>query len=149
MVDYVTMHNSIFSTNSENFLSLCQVLFDDQTFAHVEEHDKYLREQNKPNNESIRPTAEFWLSFIDMMDILFSLRRSIKTGDWKLHLNATRKMLPWFFAYDRPNYSRYLSLYWSLYWRYFHLAHSYSRYILIKNLNLTQMKVESREALLI
>ena len=84
-----------------------------QTFAHVKEHDKYLTKQNKPNNESIRPTAEFWLSFLDMMDILFSFRRSVKTGDWKLHLNTTHKMLPWFIAYNRPNYSRFLSLYWS------------------------------------
>ena len=27
-------------------------------------------------------------------------------------MQATEKMLPWMFAYDRPNYARFLTYYW-------------------------------------
>ena len=56
-------------------------------------------------------TATFWISFLEMVDILFAFNRSLRIGDWKMHLAATQKMLPWFFSYDRQNYSRYLTLY--------------------------------------
>ena len=47
-----------------------------------------------------------------MVGILLDYIRSTRTGDWKLHLLTIRKMIPWFFACDRVNYSRYLTLYW-------------------------------------
>ena len=59
------------------------------------------------------PTATFWYSFLDMMNIFFAFIRSVKIGNWELHLEATQRMLPWFFAYDRPNYSRFLTFYWA------------------------------------
>ena len=46
-----------------------------------------------------------------MVQILFDFARSIKLGNWKLHLQATENMLPWMFAYDRPNYARLLTYY--------------------------------------
>ena len=47
-----------------------------------------------------------------MVGILLDYIRSTRTGDWKLHLLTIRKMIPRFFAYDRVNYSRQLTLYW-------------------------------------
>ena len=38
--------------------------------------------------------------------------KATRTSDWTLHLASVRSMLPWMFAYDRVNYSRYLSAYW-------------------------------------
>lgn len=72
----------------------------------VEEYDLILQKE-------LGPTSAFWFSFLKMMGILFAFTRSIKLGNWELHLEATRKMIPWFFAYDRPNYSRYLTYYWA------------------------------------
>ncbi len=43
---------------------------------------------------------------------MFNFIRSIREGDWNLHLACIRDMLPWMFAYDRTNYSRYLPVYW-------------------------------------
>ena len=59
------------------------------------------------------PVSLLWLSYVDMVFLLLNFVRSSRTGDWLLHLSCMRQMLPWFFAYDRINYSRYLSLYWS------------------------------------
>ena len=46
-----------------------------------------------------------------MIQILLDFMRSIKLGNWKLHLQSTENMLPWIFAYDRPNYARFLTYY--------------------------------------
>ena len=37
--------------------------------------------------------------------------RATREGDWKLHLASLFQILPWFFAYDRVNYARYLPAY--------------------------------------
>ncbi|XP_065182225.1 uncharacterized protein LOC135812936 [Sycon ciliatum] len=58
------------------------------------------------------PMAQFWLTYLDMVGLLLQFIRATRTGNWSLHLACIENMLPWFFAYDRQNYSRYLSLYW-------------------------------------
>ncbi|KAJ8030514.1 hypothetical protein HOLleu_26961 [Holothuria leucospilota] len=64
----------------------------------------------KRNQES--PTFALWSSFIDMVQLLLVFLRATRDSDWNLHLAAIRLMIPWFFAYDRMNYSRYLPAYW-------------------------------------
>lgn len=73
----------------------------------LQEHQRILMDKEKSG-----PTSVFWFSFIKMMNVLFLFRRSVKLGKWEAHLEATRQMIPWMFAYDRQNYSRYLSYYW-------------------------------------
>ena len=63
--------------------------------------------------------AQFWMSYIDMVETLLHLIRSSREGSWLLHLYAIRAVLPLCFAYDRINYStntcysRYLSFYYA------------------------------------
>lgn len=57
------------------------------------------------------PTFHFWSSYIDMVQLLLLYIRATRTSNWKLHLQAIRLMLPWFFVTDRTNYSRYLPCY--------------------------------------
>ena len=52
--------------------------------------------------------STFWLSYMDMVEILLGLIRASREGDWMLHLASLRAMIPWCFAYDRLNYARYL-----------------------------------------
>ena len=75
----------------------------------IEEIHKYEKSFLKGD---LCPTASVWASFLQMVQILLDFTRSGKQGDWKLHMQATEKMLPWMFAYDRPNYARYLTYYW-------------------------------------
>ena len=51
-------------------------------------------------------------SYLDMVQTLLDYQRSLRTGDWDLHLRATEKMLPWFHAYDHFNYTKHFSYYW-------------------------------------
>ena len=39
------------------------------------------------------------------------LLRSSRERNWSLHLHAIKTMIPWCFAYDQVNYTRYLSAY--------------------------------------
>ena len=53
------------------------------------------------------------MSYVDMVETLLHLIRASREGNWLLHLHAVRAALPWFFAYDRINYSRYLPIYYA------------------------------------
>lgn len=55
--------------------------------------------------------AKFWIGFLDMIELLFNLVYSTRSGNWNIYIESVRIALPWFFAYDRTNYSRYLTVY--------------------------------------
>ena len=56
--------------------------------------------------------SQFWMSYIDLVSTLLNLLRASREGNWILHLKSIREMLPWCFAYNRTNYSRYLPWYY-------------------------------------
>lgn len=66
----------------------------------------YLRHENGS-------LSTFWMSYLDMVEILLGLLRASREGDWPLHLAYIRKVIPWCFAYDRQNYARYLPYYYA------------------------------------
>ena len=57
--------------------------------------------------------STMWMSYIDMVDVVLGLIRASREGDWLLHLAMVKAMLPWTFAYDKQNYARYLSVYYT------------------------------------
>ena len=57
--------------------------------------------------------SEFWLSYLDLVDILLGLLRVPREGNWELHISTIRKMIPWCFAYDHVSYASYLASYLS------------------------------------
>ena len=56
---------------------------------------------------------KFWFSYLDMVELLLNLIYAQRAGDWQLHLECVKKVVPWAFAYDRHNYARYLQPYLS------------------------------------
>ena len=63
-----------------------------------------------PENSSM---AAFWQSYLEMFELLLQFQKSIKSGNWELHLDSCEKLLPWFHAYDHHNYARHFSYYWA------------------------------------
>ena len=56
----------------------------------------------------------FWMSYIEVVgDVLLGLIRASREGNWQLHHFAIRQMIPWWFAYDKVNYARYLPVYYA------------------------------------
>ena len=47
--------------------------------------------------------GEFWNSYLGMIQTLRDFIKSVKNGDWDLHMYASEKMLYWFHAYDKYN----------------------------------------------
>ena len=57
--------------------------------------------------------SKFWMSYVDMMEVLLGLIRATREGNWSMHLCSLRGIVPRCFAYDNINYARYLSAYLS------------------------------------
>ena len=57
--------------------------------------------------------ASFWMTYIDIVQIMLDLLRPSREGNWLLHLSAIHDMIPWCFSYDKQNYARYLSYYYA------------------------------------
>ena len=55
--------------------------------------------------------ARFWLSYMEMVEILYMHYHAMRTQNWEEYLTSIRMMLPWMLVYDILHYSRYLSLY--------------------------------------
>ena len=53
--------------------------------------------------------SKFWLSFLEMVEVLLNIIYATRSGKWDLYIESIRSALPWFFAHDRQNYSRYLT----------------------------------------
>ena len=70
-----------------------------------------LDRHNQSHRTKYGPTAEFWSSFLEMVEIIFSFDRSIRTGQWQADLTASKEMLPWFFVYEHQKYACYMLLY--------------------------------------
>ena len=83
-----------------------EIITDEEFTEEVQKHEQVLRNDRGA-------TSPFLMSCLDMMNILFAHNRATKLGDWELHLETTRKIILWLFAYDRQNYSRYLTSYWA------------------------------------
>lgn len=58
--------------------------------------------------------SAFWMSYVDMAEIMLALVRASREGNWILHLGAVRQMIPWCFAYDKVNYARFLTYYYAM-----------------------------------
>ena len=54
------------------------------------------------------PLAAFWVSYLNMAEIMLGLLRAARERDWLLHLASIRAMIPWCFAYDKLHYARFL-----------------------------------------
>ena len=58
--------------------------------------------------------TRYWLSFLEMVEVLLLHYHSMRCQNWENYLLSIRLMLPWMAVYDNLHYSRYLSIYWSM-----------------------------------
>ena len=54
------------------------------------------------------------MSYVDLVqDVVLGLLRASREGNWDLHINAIRNMIPGRFEYDKVKYARYLTTYFA------------------------------------
>ena len=59
--------------------------------------------KNKSREDS--QTFAFWDNYLKIVSLRLSFLKDERTGNWELHLSATKAMSPYFFAMNRTNYS--------------------------------------------
>ena len=69
-----------------------------QTLVHSSESLQTLQTRIRHERQTLagNRTARLWIQYMDMVSILQQFIRAERTGDWRLHLIALRKMLPYF-----------------------------------------------------
>ena len=65
--------------------------------------------KNILRDEEVNPMSAYCMNFLDMTEVLLDYVKSIRVGDWELHLAASERMLSWLHANDRQNYSPHFS----------------------------------------
>ena len=86
------------------------------------------------------PMAEYWLSFMEMVEILVMNIHSLNTKNWIQFNQSIRLMIPWLQIYDKLHYGKWLPEVWSemincltklmFIWHLFFLAPLQENYIL-------------------
>ena len=51
-----------------------------------------------------RTLSAFWMSYVDIVEVMVGLVWAFREGVWVLHLAFIRAMIPWCFADDKLNY---------------------------------------------
>jgi len=57
------------------------------------------------------PTAQLWILYINLIQIVKNFIQAERTGNWKLHLQSMQNMLPYFYATGHNNYAKSAHLY--------------------------------------
>ena len=81
----------------------CKIVEGHEFMKVMSMYDKFISAQSLLNSK---------FAYIEMVELLLLFTRATHEGYWQLHLSAVRNMLPWYFAYNRTNYCRYLSAYY-------------------------------------
>ena len=94
------------SRNSESMKSCVERL--------QELFDLYDKFEESISDSERFPMAVFWNQYLDMTQTLKDFTKSIKLGDWDLHIHSSEKMLDWYHDYDYYyNYAHHFSYYWA------------------------------------
>lgn len=72
--------------------------------------DQFAVFQDKVRKGHLGKTAEFWMSVINHTHLIVMPQFSVKTNNLALFHKCNGKMSNLFFAYDRPNYARYVKV---------------------------------------
>ena len=79
---------------SEKFTSFVSEVFDDLSM----------------NNDNAM--TKYWLSFMEMVEILYMNLNALRLSKWDEFLESTRAMLPWLKIYDNDKYGKWLQEFW-------------------------------------
>ena len=52
--------------------------------------------------------AKFWLTYLELCELLLDLIKATRTGNSELYLACIEAVIPWTFSYDPQNYARHL-----------------------------------------
>ena len=74
-----------------------------------EVYNDYMEVRQNMSGKEESNLQQFWMSFLDILELLLNTIFSIWSGNWELLLECMRCILPYAFTYDNLNYIRYLN----------------------------------------
>ena len=85
-----------------------------ETFSYLADTESFKSYNNLLNEYKVHLSAneclaKFWLSFLDMVELLLNIIYACRAGKWVLLLECIRDVAAYAFAYDNFNYARYLA----------------------------------------
>ena len=72
---------------------------------------RYQQFKTDVRNGKLGKTAQFWMMYIDLMELQQMAHTSIQTNDFDMRLYAWENILPYYFALNKVNYARYGTYY--------------------------------------
>lgn len=67
--------------------------------------DEWIEERSKES-----PTFYYWLTVLNLEILLLEFMRAVRQGQFDMFKESLKRMAPWFFLFDHPNYGRWLSV---------------------------------------
>ena len=89
--------------------SLVQAIMEDAEFHSLAQD--YSSYSQKTVNGDHGCTAQFWMIYIQLVEIFLHFNRACRTNDVDLFIHALGEMCPMFFSCHRPNYARWMVRY--------------------------------------
>ena len=72
---------------------------------------RYQQFKTDVRNGKLGKTAQFWMMYVDLMELQQMAYTSIQTNDYDMRLYAWENILPYYFALNKVNYARYGTYY--------------------------------------
>ena len=72
---------------------------------------RYQQFKTDIRNGKLGKTAQFWMMYIDLMELQQMVHTSVQTNDYDMHLYAWENILLYSFALNKVNYARYGTYY--------------------------------------
>eukprot|EP00794_Sanderia_malayensis_P017851 gene17851-19634_t len=94
------------STTRENLISAHDTLEASQEFSN------FISKAFEELEHSESHMAKYWLSFLEMVEILMQNIHALRTQNWEEFKISLRSMLPWMQIYDNNKYGRWLVEFW-------------------------------------
>ena len=91
-----------------------EIIDDHQSFEEVRSGQSFVKKYTDFINfrealEKGEPLQKFWMSFLEMTELLLNTIYSLRNGGFELLVECIRLIIPYAFAYDHINYARYLT----------------------------------------
>ena len=89
--------------------------FTNETYVEIKNDSKFVSvyrgffDLKSQWEENATDLQRFWLSYIDMVDILLNTLYTVRSRNWYLLLSCISEIIPFVFACDNINYARYLT----------------------------------------
>ena len=103
---YLTLHHEIAKFNAVSNASIREI--SKELTEILESYERFRLDSSDGKHGKI---AQYWIGYVDLVDLYHQFSRSIRSGDFALYICCLPKLAAYFFAFNHVNYARWLVTY--------------------------------------